>query len=222
LVSRAAQNDLPIKRDDQDLMILPKLLLASNNPGKLGEIRALLGDLPLELITPTQLGLQLVVEENGQTYAENAALKAKSFARVTGLLTLADDSGLEVQALGGLPGIHSARFSSKPGATDADRRRYLLECLASQPPPWEAQFRCVIALAMADGQARFAEGICPGQIIPEERGDNGFGYDPIFFLPELGRTMAELTMQEKNRLSHRARAVLAARPILVEMLTSNV
>ena len=202
-------------------MKLSRLLLASNNPGKLEEIHALLGDLPLELVTPVLLSLQLVVEENGQTYAENAALKAKAFARITGLLTLADDSGLEVEALGGQPGLRSARFASKPGATDADRRRYLLDCLAGQPRPWWAQFRCVIALATANGQARFVEGICPGEIIPEERGDNGFGYDPIFLLPELGCTMAELTMQEKNRLSHRARAVLAARPILTEMLTSS-
>ena len=195
-----------------------KLLLASNNPGKVGEILALLGDLPLELLTTLELGLDLVVEENGRTYAENAALKAKSFARITGLLTLADDSGLEVEALGGLPGIRSARFVIKLEATDADRRRYLLECLAGQPPPWRAQFRCVIALATPNGQVRFAEGICPGEVICEERGANGFGYDPVFFLPELGRTMAELTMEEKNRLSHRARAVLAARPLIISML----
>ncbi len=195
-----------------------RLLLATNNPGKVKEIRALLEGLDLDLATPESLGMDMQVEENGQTYAENAALKARAWARATGLLTMADDSGLEVEALDGLPGIHSARFAPQPGAKDADRRRYLLQRLQGKAPPWPARFRCVIALATPDGQVRFAEGICPGEIIQKERGQNGFGYDPIFLIPELGRTMAELGMEEKNRLSHRARAVLAARPVLVEML----
>ena len=209
---------------------MAKLLIATNNRGKLVEIQALLDDLAVELVTPGQLGLALDVEENGATYAENAALKAVAFAEVSGLPTLADDSGLEVDALDGQPGLHSARFSPQPGASDADRRALLLERLSGKPGPWTARFRCVVALAApvklaapvelaAPGQAlRFAEGVSEGEIIPEERGSNGFGYDPVFWLPEMGRTMAELDMAEKNRLSHRSRAVLAARPLLAELL----
>ena len=197
---------------------MSKLLVATQNRGKTREIEALLADLDMELVTPLQLGLNLNVEESGQTYAQNAALKAIAFANATGMLALADDSGLEVDALGGLPGLHSARFAPQPGAQDVDRRVYLLERLQGNARPWLARFRCVIALARAGSQPRFAEGVCEGEIIPEERGQNGFGYDPIFLIPELGKTMAELSMQERNRLSHRARAVLAARPILLDML----
>ena len=206
---------------------MSKLLLATNNRGKLVEIQALLKALNCEatLVTPAHIGLTLKVEEDGDTYAENAARKAVAFAQASGLLTLADDSGLEVDALGGLPGIHSARFAPQPGATDADRRAYLLERLQRMPHPWTAHFHCTVALAQPEGQAwenkiQFAEGICPGEVISEERGQNGFGYDPVFLLPELGLTMAELTMEEKNRLSHRARAIRAAKPILLEFLTN--
>jgi XTP/dITP diphosphohydrolase len=205
---------------------MSKLLLATNNRGKLVEIQALLKRFNLDvlLVTPEKIGLVLEVEEDGETYAENAARKAAAFAHATGLLTLADDSGLEVDALGGLPGIRSARFAPQPGATDANRRAYLLERLKEQPRPWTARFRCTVAVVypvgtVGDNEVRYAEGICPGEIIPEERGQNGFGYDPIFLLPELGRTMAELQMEEKNRLSHRARAIWAAEPILLEFLT---
>jgi XTP/dITP diphosphohydrolase len=197
---------------------MSRLLLATNNQGKVKEIQALLAGLDVELVTPDQLGVELHVDENGETYAENAALKAVAFAELTGLPTLADDSGLEVDALGGQPGLRSARFSSKPGATDADRRAYLLERLQEYERPWTARFRCVIALAAGGTQVQYAEGICEGEIIPEERGVNGFGYDPIFLFPPLGRTMAELSMEEKNQLSHRARAVMAARPLLVSIV----
>jgi XTP/dITP diphosphohydrolase len=197
------------------------LLLATNNPGKLVELHELLDDLNLNLVAPDQLGLDIEVEEHGATYAENARLKGIAFAHASGLLTLADDSGLEVDALNGLPGIRSARFSPQKGASDADRRRYLLERLDGLPRPWTARFRCVIALVSPPGQVQYTEGVCPGEVIPQERGQNGFGYDPIFLLPELGRTMAELEPGEKNRLSHRARAVLAARPLLQEMIAAQ-
>jgi XTP/dITP diphosphohydrolase len=137
------------------------------------------------------------------------------------MLTLADDSGLEVDALGGLPGIRSARFAPQPGATDADRRAYLLAQLEDQPRPWSAHFHCTVALAMPSGGLRLAEGNCYGEVIPTERGDHGFGYDPIFLLPDLGRTMAELTTEEKNRFSHRARAVRAVLPLLTEMIRTS-
>jgi len=196
-----------------------KLLLATNNQGKLKEIHALLSDLDVDLIIPQQIGLDLVVEEDGKTYAENAERKARAYTRISRMLTLADDSGLEVAALGGLPGIRSARFAPIPDATDADRRTYLLSRLKGLERPWLAQFHCTVALTTPSGDTSFAEGKCSGEIIPEERGGHGFGYDPIFFIPEMGRTMAELEMEEKNELSHRARAIKAIRPVLTKLLT---
>ena len=192
-----------------------KILLASGNKGKLMEMRALLGSLPINLVTPHDLNIDnLVVEETGETYAENAKLKAFAFAQASNCYTLADDSGLEVDALQGAPGIFSARYSPKPGATDADRRIYLLEQVAGYARPWYAQFCCVIALAAPSGEIDLAEGFCHGEIIPEERGSGGFGYDPIFWLPEYNRTMAELTPEEKNTISHRAKAIQVAKPII--------
>jgi XTP/dITP diphosphohydrolase len=198
---------------------MPKLLIATENNGKMRELQELLSDLPgIELVMPSQLGITLKVEETGSTYAENAALKAVAYCKVGGLVTLADDSGLEVYTLDGAPGIYSARYSSKPGATDADRRAFLLENLRGKPRPWLAHFHAAIAIALPGGEIHIAEGDCPGEIIPEERGSNGFGYDPIFMLSERGLTMAELGDAEKNRLSHRARAVVNAEPILKEVL----
>lgn len=194
-----------------------RLLIATNNRGKMAEIRALLAGLEVSLVTPGDLGLDLEVPEQGQTYAENAAYKALAFAAASGLLSLADDSGLEVDALNGRPGLHSNRFGPQP-ATDASRRRYLLEQLAGRPRPWTARFRATLALARPGSEVRLTEGICEGEIILEERGSNGFGYDPLFLIPGTGRTMAELSMDEKNRLSHRARAVRNALPILRELL----
>jgi XTP/dITP diphosphohydrolase len=163
---------------------------------------------------PEEVAAALTVEESGQTYAENAAAKARAWAAATGLVALADDSGLEVEALGGAPGVFSARYAPGPSPTDADRRRHLLLQLEGQPRPWRARFVCVIAVATPTGALHFAEGTCEGEIIPTERGSHGFGYDPIFWLPELERTMAELLPEEKNRLSHRGRAAAAIRPVL--------
>ncbi|HEY2982376.1 MAG TPA: RdgB/HAM1 family non-canonical purine NTP pyrophosphatase [Anaerolineales bacterium] len=195
-----------------------QLLIATNNKGKVAELRALLADLPIELVLPEQIGLDLHVEEDGRTYAENAAKKAKAFAAAGGKIALADDSGLEVAALDGAPGLYSARYHPKPEATDADRRAYLLENLRGKPRPWTARFHASVAIAGLDGCLQLAEGDCPGEIIPEERGSGGFGYDPIFLLQDVGKTMAELGAEEKNRLSHRARAIHNARSILSEML----
>lgn len=191
-----------------------KLLLASYNQGKLLEMQALLDDLRLELLIPSSLNLVLDILEDGETYQANAARKALAFADASGVLSLADDSGLEVDALGGQPGLHSRRFSGDPEATDHDRRVLLLQKLHGKKRPWTARFRCVVAIASPTKEVWFSEGICEGEIIPEERGQNGFGYDPVFLLPHLGKTMAELSMEEKNHLSHRARAVMAARSIL--------
>ncbi len=198
-----------------------RILLASSNKGKLNEILDLLQDVPLKVLLPGDLGIGLEVEEDGKTYAENALKKALAYCAASGLVTLADDSGLEVETLGGKPGLHSARFSGKPGATDADRRAYLLDKLKGHPRPWPAAFRSTVVIATPDGQIFTLDGECRGEIIPEERGSNGFGYDPIFLVEGLGRTMAELSMEEKNRLSHRARAILAAKPVLLDLLKSN-
>ena len=205
-----------------------KLLLATNNQGKLRELRAILAGLPLELVTPADIRLELDVPEDGLTYAGNAAKKALAFARASGLTALADDSGLEVDALNGAPGLYSARyglslppFSGKMGGRggDADRRAFLLQNLrgANAARPWSARFRATVAVAGPGGSVQIVEGTCEGEVIPEERGAGGFGYDPIFLLPELGKTMAELPEETKNRLSHRARAVQAAKPILMRL-----
>lgn len=194
-----------------------KLLIATNNQGKVQEIKDLLKDSGIGFVTPADIGLSIEVEEDGKTYAENATKKALAFAKVSGLISLADDSGLEVDALNGAPGLYSARYSTKPGASDADRRAYLLQNLRDKPRPWKAQFHSTIAIARPSGEVALAEGNCHGEVIPEERGTGGFGYDAIFLLPELGQTTAELNMQQKNRLSHRARAVRNAIPILRKM-----
>jgi XTP/dITP diphosphohydrolase len=199
---------------------MTKLLIATQNQGKLREIRAILSDPNVTLLTPNDLGLVLEIVEDGQTYAENAAKKALTYAQASGILTLGDDSGLEVEALGGAPGIYSARYSPKAGANDADRRAYLLQNLAGKPRPWKARFYATVAIALPEGNVHLANGECPGEIIPEERGNNGFGYDPIFLLPELGRTMAELDEDHKNRISHRARALQNIRPLLAKLLNS--
>ena len=196
---------------------MDRLLLATNNSGKVAEIKALLNGAGLTLLTPTEIGLALEIQEDGQTYAENASKKAVAFSKASGMVAMSDDSGLEVDALDGLPGLHSHRFSPKPEATDADRRKYLLEKLQGMRRPWTAHFQATVAVALPSGEVKLATGQCDGEIIPEEFGTNGFGYDPIFFIPELGLTMAELEMDEKNRLSHRARAVKNALPILKEI-----
>jgi XTP/dITP diphosphohydrolase len=191
-----------------------KLLIATNNQGKVRELQELLKDTDIELVTPADINLVLEVEEDGTTYAENATKKARAFAAASGLTSLADDSGIEVDALDGAPGLYSARYSPRPGADDADRRAYMLENLKDKPRPWRAHFHATIAIAEPEGAVHLTEGNVYGEVIPEERGEGGFGYDPIFFLPELGRTTAELDMEHKNRLSHRALATIEAKPIL--------
>jgi XTP/dITP diphosphohydrolase len=197
----------------------PKLLIATNNQGKLEEIQAILKDVEVGLLSPADIGLELEVKEDGQTYAENATKKALAFFQASGLTSLADDSGLEVDMLDGKPGLHSNRFGPQP-STDASRRAFLLQNLNEKPRPWMAKFRATVAIAGPGRSVQLVEGICPGEIIPEERGTGGFGYDPIFLIKELGKTMAELEMDEKNRLSHRGRALRNAIPILNEFLES--
>lgn len=222
-----------------------KLLIATNNQGKVQELRELLQGMDIDLVTPAQINLDLDVIEDGLTYAENATKKAIAFAQASNLISLADDSGLEVDALNGEPGLYSARYGSTNGnkLSDADRRKYLLSKLQDKPRPWTARFHATIAIAIPpnhvtlsasegslpreyetlrspeNGSLRVTHtvGICEGEIIPAERGTGGFGYDPIFLLPELGKTMAELSMDEKNRLSHRAKAVIKAKEVLAQI-----
>jgi XTP/dITP diphosphohydrolase len=195
------------------------LLIVTDNPGKMREYRALLADLPAQLRFPADLGRRIKVEEVGATYAENAALKARAGVEASGLLSLADDSGLEVDALGGEPGIRSARYI--PGS-DADRIAALLARMDSVP--WEqrtARFRCCIAIMTPEGAMYTAEGTCEGVIACVPMGTGGFGYDPVFYIPEFSCTMAQLSPEVKNRISHRARAVEAARPILWRLLLED-
>jgi XTP/dITP diphosphohydrolase len=229
------------------------LLIATNNQGKIKELQDLLNDTEIEIITPVQINLELDVIEDGYTYAENATKKALAFAQASGLISLADDSGLEVDALDGEPGLYSARYGSdlalppfsalqKMGGarggqlSDKDRRDYLIKNLRDKPRLWTARFHATIAIAIPESlwsqaanrlksqeQApaiQIFEGFCEGEIIPEERGTGGFGYDPIFLLTELGKTMAELSLEEKNRLSHRAKAVINAKSTLSKLLIS--
>lgn len=189
------------------------LLIATHNPGKVREYRALLADLPLDLVYLDDLGITDEVEETGATFEENALLKARYYASRTGLWTWADDSGLEVDALGGRPGVHSARYAG-PDASDADRYRKLLVELQGHPRPWTARFRCAVALVRPDGVEAVCHGTLEGEITDTPRGSHGFGYDPVFYLPERGQTLAELPPEEKNRISHRARAAQTAREVL--------
>lgn len=195
----------------------PRLLIATNNKGKLIELQDLLKELSVELHTPAELGFSIEIEEDGNTYAENATKKALAFAQASGLVSLADDTGLEVDALGGKPGLHSNRFGPRP-YTDATRRAYLIEQLSKIPQPWNARFRATVAVASPEGIVEIAEGVCEGRIISGERGSSGFGYDPLFLFPELDLTMAELDMKTKNRLSHRGQAVRNAIPIIEKLL----
>ncbi|MCJ7490901.1 MAG: XTP/dITP diphosphatase [Dehalococcoidia bacterium] len=197
---------------------MPRLLIATNNRGKLAEYEVLLKGCGWELVSPADLGLSLSVEETGADYATNARIKAEAFARASGLLTLADDSGLEVDALGGRPGPLSARYAG-PSQTDEEAVDLVLAQMRDVPSVRRgARFRCVIALAEPDGDARTVEGECPGAITNEPRGHNGFGYDPIFYIPQLGRTLAELTPEEKNAISHRADAARKVCALLKEMI----
>ena len=201
---------------------MPSILIATTNPGKLLEVRALLQHLPVTLLAPGDVRIGLPpVEEVGQDYTENAALKATALARASGLWTLADDSGLEVEVLGGAPGLHSARAAG-PGRSDADRRQKLLAELASHPRPWLARFRCAVVLSSPEGRTDAAAGECTGEIIAVERGLGGFGYDPIFLVTGTAQTMAELSLQDKNRLSHRARAIRAILATLANRLGLTV
>ncbi len=200
---------------------MPKLLIATNNAGKVAEFRQLLDGCGWELVSPADAGIAIEVEETGQTYLENATMKAVTFAKASGLTSLADDSGLEVDALDGRPGVLSARYAG-PDRTDAERVTALIEELAGVAgADRNARFRCVIAIAETDGTVRTVEGKVEGRIAREPRGEHGFGYDPIFELPDRGLTAAELPSSEKHAVSHRGAAAREARIVLERMLHGN-
>lgn len=196
---------------------MKKLLIATHNRGKLIEYQALLDGLALEVVTLDDVGIADDVAETGATFRENAEQKAITYARQSGLLALGDDSGLEVDALNGEPGVYSKRYAGD-AKSDAERNAYLLEKLRDvRPADRAARFRCVIVIADPQGRTWTSEGTCEGSIAFEPRGTNGFGYDPIFILSENGKHMAKLSAEEKNRVSHRARAATGARKILAEL-----
>lgn len=202
----------------------PKLVIATSNRGKLAELRQLLAELPVEVLgMEDALGRPLEIAEEGATFEANAVHKAKVVAKATGTLTLADDSGLEVDALGGKPGVHSARFAG-PNAKDAENNAALLEALRNiEGERLTARFRCVLALVEPGEEMPLVvvDGRCEGRITNEARGEGGFGYDPLFVVAETGRTMAELSSAEKNSLSHRARALRELLPKLRELLEAR-
>ena len=190
------------------------VVLATLNPGKVRELARLLGDLPIELVDLADVPGASLPPETGATYVENALIKARAAHRLTGHAALGDDSGLEVEALGGAPGLHSARFGG-PGLDDVGRVTLLLERLRAVPAgKRSARFRCVIALVDESGGERTVEGVAEGEIAAAPRGAGGFGYDPVFFYPPLGRTFGELSDRDKERVSHRALAARAARALL--------
>ena len=197
------------------------LLIATHNPGKLREYRALLADLDFQVLNLDDVGITHDVEETGTTFAENAILKATGYAAMSGMLTWSDDSGLEVDALDGRPGVYSARYGG-PGLSDRDRLLRLLDELRSYPQPtWTARFHCVVALAEPDGRVKTVEDSVEGVITDRPRGEHGFGYDPIFYMPDHQATMAELAPALKNQISHRAKASQAAKQVLAQILATG-
>ena len=192
------------------------LVVATRNKKKLEELKSLLSDMPIHVLSLLDFPNLRETPETGSTFAENAELKAKAAAEATGRIALADDSGLEVDALGGQPGILSNRFAG-PEATDRDKYMRILELLEGVPDEERtARFKAVIAIATPEGETVLVEGTCEGRIAHEPRGENGFGYDPIFYLPDLRLTMAQLPASEKNRISHRAQALQGAKRVLCQ------
>jgi len=193
-----------------------KMVLATHNPGKRTEWMALLDGLELTLLLPSEIGFDDSVAETGDTYTENALIKARALCKASGLPALADDSGLEVDALDGAPGVRSARYRL---GSDEVRYRALLAALEGVPDDERtARFRCVAALVLPDGETHTTEGVCEGWITHKPQGAKGFGYDPVFYIPSLDRTMAEISQKQKNQISHRARAARGMRRVMTELL----
>ena len=197
-----------------------QFLIATHNQGKIAEYSEMFASLDVEWVSLEDVSITLDVEETGTTFEENAILKARAYAGESGILTLADDSGLEVDALEGAPGIYSARYGG-PGLSNVQRYEYLLEKLLAVPEEQRtARFRCVIALAGNNNELfGIATGTCEGVIAFEAKGNGGFGYDPVFYLPEQGRTMAQLNSDEKHAISHRGQALRLIKPLIKRILS---
>ncbi len=196
-----------------------QLVIATHNQGKVVEYRDLLKDLPVELLSLGDVGIEAEVDETGATFEENAWLKADTYSRLSGLLTLSDDSGLEVEALGREPGIYTARYGGERCTTFRERVQLLLDNLAAVP--WEkriARFKCVIAIAGPRGRIGSVVGSVAGMIEYQPAGAQGFGFDPVFYLPSFERTMAQLSLAEKNAISHRSDALGRARGLLTRVI----
>jgi XTP/dITP diphosphohydrolase len=195
------------------------LLIASNNVGKVREYQQILGELfpDMRLLTLREAGIEYDVEETGETFEANARLKGVAYAKMSGLPVIADDSGLAVDAFDGFPGVYSARWA---GPTDRERNQQLLEKMAHIPAEKRgAKFVCVAIFCLPDGRELLAKGEVRGNIGYEAEGEHGFGYDPLFVLPELGRTMAQLSKEEKNAISHRGRAASALAPRMMALIS---
>ena len=190
------------------------ILVATTNPGKITELTEILAGLKVSILTPKDIDLDLDVEENGQSFADNAETKARAWCEASGLAALADDSGLCVDVLDGRPGVRSARFAGQ-GASDEDNYRLLLECMIGKKNRG-ARFVCAVALAFPGGRVVLAQGSYEGRILEEPVGEGGFGYDPVFFDPASGRSFAQLTPKEKNERSHRKQALIELKHKLLE------
>lgn len=182
-----------------------KIVAATGNKGKLKEIQEILSD--FEIVSMKDLGISIDIEENGETFKENAYIKALAISKITNLPVISDDSGLSVDALSGRPGIYTARFAGENATDDENIEKLLFELKNVASDKRTARFVSVVCLVMPDGKAYYGEGACAGIIIDEKRGENGFGYDPVFYVPEFKRTFAELSPDEKNSISHRKKAL---------------
>ena len=194
-----------------------KIVLASQNKHKLTEIQAILSRFDMELVLESELGLQIDVDETGTSFEENSELKARAVMEASGLPAIADDSGLCVDVLGGAPGIYSARYGAPDCVTDRDRLNHLLENMRGvRSEERTARFVCVITLLYPDGRKLVARGGCEGLITFEPRGEDGFGYDPVFYVPSMGCTFAQMGAEHKNKISHRANALSRLEAMLEE------
>ena len=196
---------------------MDKIVFATANEGKVKEIKEILGDFPIEVVSMKEMGITADIEENGATFEENSLIKARALVKLTGLPALADDSGLEVDYLNGEPGIYSARYLGRD--TDYDyKNKYIIDKLSeAKGEERSARVVCVISLVLPDGREFVEKGVVEGLIGYEQKGENGFGYDPIFYLPEYGKTSAELPPEEKNRISHRGKALTAMKKLIVTL-----
>ena len=196
---------------------MDKIVFATTNAGKIKEIKEILADFDVEVVSMKEMNISADIEENGATFEENSLIKARAVSKLTGLPALADDSGLEVDYLNGEPGIYSARYLGRD--TDYDyKNNYIIDKLKeAKGEERSARFVCVISLVLPDGREFVKKGVMEGRIGYEIKGENGFGYDPIFFLPEYGKTSAEISAEEKNKISHRGKALSAMKEVIANL-----